>query len=61
MKNNFETELDKIRVKLYEETKHMTVEEHTQYVNDKGRKLASEFGFTIAEPTKTPYVKVKTG
>jgi hypothetical protein len=47
--DNFEAELDAIRIKLYEETKHMTPEEHTRWTNERGQKLAAEFGFTIGE------------
>jgi hypothetical protein len=47
MMNRCEAEIDAIRVKLYEETKHLTREERIKRVNDKGQKLAAEFGFTI--------------
>ena len=45
-----EAEVDKIRLNLYEETKHMTVEEHTRWSNERGQQLASQYGFTIVEP-----------
>ena len=61
--NPWEEELDAIRTKLYEETKHLTAEEHTKLVNDRGRKLAEEFGFAIAEPRSVSFKqdKVKIG
>ncbi|MCL1996500.1 MAG: hypothetical protein FWG63_09865 [Defluviitaleaceae bacterium] len=46
-----ETEIEAIRLKLYEETKHMTPEEHTKWSNQRGQKLAAEFGFTIVPST----------
>jgi len=47
MMNRCEAEIDAIRVKLYEETKHLTREERIKRINDKGQRLAAEFGFTI--------------
>ena len=47
MKTNCEAEIHRIRLELYEETKHMTHSEHTQWSNDNARKLAAEFGFKI--------------
>jgi len=49
--NRCEAEIDAIRIKLYEETKHLTREERIKRINDKGQKLAAEFGFTIV-PSK---------
>jgi len=49
-KNNIEDEIDRIRLKLYEETKHMTPEEHTRWSNERARKLAVQYGFTIGTP-----------
>ena len=46
-KNRIEEELDAIRIKLYEETKDLTVEERVKRVNDKAKKLAEQYGFTI--------------
>ena len=45
--NRCEAEFDAIRVKLYEETKHLTREERIKRVNDKAYKLAAQFGFTV--------------
>jgi len=47
MMNRCEAEIDAIRLKLYEETKHMTTDERINRVNNKAKKLAEEFGFTI--------------
>jgi len=47
MMNRCEAEIDAIRIKLYEETKHLTRDERIKRINDKGQRLAAEFGFTI--------------
>jgi len=46
--NNFEDQLDVIRIKLYEETKAMDKEEIIASVNSHARKIAREFGIKIA-------------
>ena len=51
MMNRCEAEIDAIRIKLYEETKHLTREEQNKRLREKGQKLAAEFGFTIV-PSK---------
>ena len=51
--NRCEAEIDVIRLKLYEETKHLTREEQIQQVNDKGRELAAQYGFTVGKPLLT--------
>ena len=45
--NRYEAEIDATRIKLYEETKHLTKEERVKRVNDKAQKLAAQFGFII--------------
>ena len=50
-KNNIEDEIDAIRLKLYEETKDLTREERTRRSNERGQKLAAQYGFTIGTPT----------
>jgi hypothetical protein len=45
--NNFEDELDTIRIKLYEETKNMDTTLLVNTVNSHARKIADEFGFKI--------------
>jgi len=47
MMNRCETEINAIRVKLYEETKHLTREEQNKRLNDRVQKAAAQFGFTI--------------
>ena len=45
--NNFEDQLDVIRVQLYEETKKMDKEEIITNVNSHAKKIAQEFGIKI--------------
>ena len=45
--NRCEAEIDQIRLKLYEETKHLTKTEHTRRTNELAYKLAAQYGFTI--------------
>ena len=49
--NRCEAEIDAIRLKLYEETKHMTAAEHTRWSNEKAQRLAAQYGFTIGQPS----------
>ena len=51
--NRCEAEIDAIRLKLYEETKHMTAAEHTRWSNERAQKLAAQYGFTIGKPSLT--------
>ena len=50
--NNIEAEVDAIRDKIYEKTKHMTREEQAQRLRDKTQKLAVQFGFTIVQTAR---------
>jgi len=50
--NNCEAEIDKIRVKLYEETKHLSKEEHTRQTNERAHKFAAKYGFIMRHTTK---------
>jgi hypothetical protein len=43
-------EIDAIRLKLYEKTKHMTKQEHTRWTNERGQRLAAQYGFKIGKP-----------
>jgi hypothetical protein len=45
--NNFENQLDAIRIKLYEETKDMDKEDIIRNVNSHAHKIAQEFGIEI--------------
>lgn len=49
--NRCEAEIDAIRDKLYEETKHMTREERIRRSNEQGQRLAAQYGFTIGKPS----------
>jgi hypothetical protein len=42
--NDFEHELDKIRGELYEQTKHLTNAEAARMTNERGRRLAEQYG-----------------
>ena len=52
--NKIESEIDEIRDKIYEETKHLTPKEQIKRVNDKARRLAAQYGFTIVSSSKKP-------
>ena len=45
--NRSELEIDTIRIKLYEEKKHLTREERVAMVNDKAQRIAEQFGFAL--------------
>ena len=49
--NRCEAEIDAIRDKLYEQTKHMTASEHTRWSNERASKLAAQYGFKIGKPS----------
>jgi hypothetical protein len=53
-KNNIESEIDAIRDKIWEQTKHMTATERTDWFNERGQKLAAQYGFKIDAPHKEP-------
>ena len=58
MMNKCEAEIDAIRLELHEETKHLTRDEQINRTNDKVRKLAAKYGFTIASiPSAIPCLK----
>ena len=46
--NTFEDELDEIRIKLYEETKDMTPEEHVAYIKALSAPILKEYGLRTA-------------
>ena len=50
--NSFETEIDAIRDKICEETKHMTREEQAKRLRNKTQKLAAQFGFLVIPSMK---------
>ena len=55
--NNFEDQLDEIRVKLYEETKEMNREDIIRNVNAHAQKIANEFGIKIEKRVIENYVQ----
>ena len=61
MMSKCEAEIDAIRVKLYEETKHLTREEQNKRLRDRGQKLAAEFGFKIIPSASGVSVKSNGG
>jgi len=46
-----EREIDRIRLEIYEETKHMTHAEESEYYMRHARESAKKYGFKIAEGT----------
>jgi hypothetical protein len=49
MMNDFENQLDKIRVDLYEQTKNMDNSEAVKAANDYGNALAAKYGIKIVK------------
>jgi hypothetical protein len=54
--NNFEDQLDKIRVELYEETKDMAKQDAINHVNNTAKRIAAKYGIKII---KEPNFAVK--
>ena len=50
-KINPEAEINHIRLEIYEETKNLTREERTRISNERGQKLAAQYGFIIGKPS----------
>ena len=61
MMSRCEAEIDAIRIKLYEETKHLTREERIKRINDKAQKLAAQFGFVFIPSADGLSVKSNAG
>jgi len=51
-KNNPETEINRIRVKLYEETKNLTIDQRVKRSNELAERLAEQYGFTVSPSVK---------
>jgi len=51
--NTFEDELDEIRVRLYEETKDMTIKEHVAYINSLAAPIIREYGLKTLNQIET--------
>ena len=47
MMNNFEDELDKIRIERYEEMKDLSNAEAVRIVNERARKIAEQYNIKI--------------
>ena len=45
--NTIEDEIDRIRLKIYEETKDMTPEQRADRTNRIGKAIAAKYGFTF--------------
>ena len=58
--NNFEHQLDEIRIKLYEETKEMAKEDIIRHVNFHAKKIAKEFGIIIETRVSENYFETKS-
>ena len=60
--NTIEDEIDKIRLAHYEKTKHMTPEQHVEYIRRKTDPIIKQYGFKmvdrVAETNDTPYLAV---
>ncbi|MDR0609440.1 MAG: hypothetical protein LBG58_04975 [Planctomycetaceae bacterium] len=57
--NNYENELDEIRIKLYEEMNNMEKDEIVRMVNTHAKKIAQEFGIHIVKEISENYVTHK--
>ena len=58
--NNFENQLDIIRLKLYEDTKGMDKEDIIRNVNSHAQKIAQEFGIKIESMVNENYIQALT-
>jgi hypothetical protein len=52
--NTIEQEINQIRLRIYEETKDMTVEERVERINRIGEKASKKYGFKIVAYAKDP-------
>ena len=48
--NTCEAEVDAIRDRIMEETKHLTREENNKRLNEQAQRLAAQYGFKIGKP-----------
>jgi hypothetical protein len=53
--NDFENELDRIRIELYERTKEMDKKDIIENVNSHAHKIAQEFGIIIKNRISEEY------
>ena len=57
MMNDFENQLDKIRMEIYEQTKDMHNAESAKAANDLGKALAAKYGVKIVKGASGPTPK----
>jgi len=57
MTNDFENQLDKIRVDIYEQTKNMMNAEAVKAANDHGKALAAKYGIKVVKSNSGSPVK----
>ena len=48
--NRCEAEIDAIRDRIMEETRHLTREENNKRLNEQAQRLAARYGFKIGKP-----------
>ena len=58
--NRCEAEVDAIRDKIMEETKHLTREENNKRLNEQAQRLAAQYGFKIGKPVKNKVQELAT-
>jgi hypothetical protein len=58
--NDFENQLDAIRIKLYEETKEMDKEDIIRNVNSHAQNIAQKFGIKIESTINEKYFQTIT-
>ena len=52
MTNNFESQLDAIRIELYEQTKDLSNAEAVKTINVSGEKIADKYGIIVVKNDK---------
>jgi hypothetical protein len=50
--NTIETEIDRIRLEIYEETKHLTSAQRAEHTNKIAEAVAERYGFKISPGVK---------
>jgi len=53
--NTIEQEINQIRLRIYEETKNMTIQERVERINKIGEAAAKKYGFKIVASAKEKY------
>ena len=51
--NTIEDEIDKIRLQSYEQTKHMTPEQHVEYIKQRTDPVIKQYGFKVVASART--------